>query len=126
MFSADSELCFLSQQMLELLRLLALKSLLLWKFKAVLAVGCNRSLSQHRYDLSLYLSMGSETETIKLGRGSQVAAGSWNICWCQWHRANTCAVAKPWLRQRRRAELAVLPLLLWTRWGGTARTGNKP
>lgn len=58
-FSANSELCYLSQQMLEFLRLLALKSLLLWKFKAVLAVGYNRSLSQHRYYVSLYLSIGS-------------------------------------------------------------------
>lgn len=52
---------------LELLRLLALKSLLLWKFKAVLAVGCNRALSQHRYSVPLYLSMGSETRSNETG-----------------------------------------------------------
>lgn len=86
-FSATLELCFLCQQMLLLLRLLALKSLLLWKFKAVLAVGCNRSLSQHMYHASLYLSTGSEIRS-KLGRGSLVAVGSWNI-WRQWD----CAVS---------------------------------
>lgn len=59
----DLELCFLSQQMLELLRLLALKSLLLWKFKAVPAAGCNRGLSQHRYDAPLY-----QHGAMKLGR----------------------------------------------------------
>lgn len=104
-FSATLELCFLSQQML---RLLALKSLLLWKFKAVLAVGYNKSLSQYMYYVSIS-AWALEPEAVKLGRGSLVTVGSWNMCWCQWDDASTCAVAKPWLRQQCRAELAVLP-----------------
>lgn len=47
-FSAQDQNCVLSlSRCLGLLRLLALKSLLLWKFKAVLAVGYSKSLSQH-------------------------------------------------------------------------------
>lgn len=45
---------------MELLRLLALKSLLLWKFKAVLAVGYDKSLSQHLSLSTWSLKTGSK------------------------------------------------------------------
>lgn len=65
-YSAQTWNCVLSlSRCLEFLRLLALKSLLLWKFKAVLAVGYNKSLSQRA---SLSLSLSLSTWSLKIRR----------------------------------------------------------